>query len=97
MLEPRIGTGLFPALMLEPLREASHVTGIEPDPVTARIARLLQTRAHIVSGDFARTEEPASLDLAIGNPPTAYFGPIVPIGQWDCGCTTISSPGRLIS
>ncbi|MBN8959175.1 MAG: class I SAM-dependent methyltransferase, partial [Rhizobiales bacterium] len=69
VLEPGIGTGLFPALMPEELRGASHVTGIELDPVTARIARLLQPRALIIAGDFARTELPAHFDLAIGNPP----------------------------
>ncbi|MCP3468139.1 Eco57I restriction-modification methylase domain-containing protein [Bradyrhizobium sp. CCGUVB23] len=69
VLEPGIGTGLFPALMPEGLREVSHVTGIELDPVTARIARLLQPRARIVTGDFARTELPGNFDLAIGNPP----------------------------
>ncbi|RWF83128.1 N-6 DNA methylase [Mesorhizobium sp.] len=69
VLEPGIGTGLFPALMPEELRGVSHVTGVELDPVTARIARLLQPRARIVTGDFARTELPARFDLAIGNPP----------------------------
>ncbi|MFG1428892.1 helicase-related protein [Roseixanthobacter glucoisosaccharinicivorans] len=69
VLEPGIGTGLFPALMPERLREASHVTGIELDPVTARIVRLLRPRARIIAADFARTELPASFDLAIGNPP----------------------------
>jgi len=69
VLEPGIGTGLFPALMPEALRDVSHVTGIELDPVTARITRLLQPRAHIVKGDFARTDLPSSFDLAIGNPP----------------------------
>jgi len=69
VLEPGIGTGLFPALMPEGLRDVSHVTGIELDPVTARIARLLQPQARIITGDFARTELPASFDLAIGNPP----------------------------
>ncbi|OYX08441.1 MAG: lactate dehydrogenase, partial [Rhizobiales bacterium 32-66-8] len=69
VLEPGIGTGLFPALMPEGLRAASHVTGVELDPVTARIVRLLQPRAHIVTGDFARVELPAHFDLAIGNPP----------------------------
>lgn len=69
VLEPGIGTGLFPALMPEGLREVSHFTGIELDPVTARIARLLQPRARIVTGDFARTELPGNFDLAIGNPP----------------------------
>lgn len=69
MLEPGIGTGLFPALMPEALRDLSHVTGVELDPVTACIVRLLQPRARILTGDFARTELPASFDLAIGNPP----------------------------
>ena len=69
VLEPGIGTGLFPALMPEELRDIAHVTGIELDPVTARIARLLQPRARILTGDFARTELPAAFDLAIGNPP----------------------------
>ncbi|TWI29559.1 N12 class adenine-specific DNA methylase [Mesorhizobium tianshanense] len=69
VLEPGVGTGLFPALMPGSLRNVSHVTGIELDPVTARICRLLQPRARIVTGDFARTELPANFDLAIGNPP----------------------------
>ncbi|WP_454634976.1 N-6 DNA methylase [Bradyrhizobium cenepequi] len=69
VLEPGAGTGLFPALMPDALREVSHVTGVELDPVTARIARLLQPRARIVGGDFARTELPPRFDLAIGNPP----------------------------
>ncbi len=69
VLEPGIGTGLFPALMPEVLRDVSHVTGVELDPVTARAARLLQPRSRIVVGDFARTELQASFDLAIGNPP----------------------------
>lgn len=69
ILEPGVGTGLFPALMPESFRDVSHVTGIELDPVTARIVRLLQPRARIIAGDFARTELPANFDLAIGNPP----------------------------
>lgn len=69
VLEPGIGTGLFPALMPDGLREVSNVTGIELDPVTARIVRLLQPRARIITGDFARAELPASFDLAVGNPP----------------------------
>ncbi|MDP3411090.1 Eco57I restriction-modification methylase domain-containing protein [Bosea sp. (in: a-proteobacteria)] len=69
VLEPGIGTGLFPALMPEAFRDHVHVTGVELDPTTARIARLLQPRARILAGDFARTELPANFDLAIGNPP----------------------------
>ncbi|CAD5270981.1 Lactate dehydrogenase [Bosea sp. 62] len=69
VLEPGIGTGLFAALMPEAYRDHVHVTGVELDPTTARIARLLQPSARILTGDFARTELPASFDLAIGNPP----------------------------
>jgi N12 class adenine-specific DNA methylase/adenine-specific DNA methylase len=69
VLEPGIGTGLFPALMPENLRGASHLTGVELDPVTARITALLHPRAHIINQDFARTELPQHFDLAIGNPP----------------------------
>ena len=68
-LEPGSGTGVFPALMPEARRDVSHITGVELDPVTVRIARLLQPRARIIDGDFARTELPAAFDLAIGNPP----------------------------
>ncbi|MBY2918444.1 DEAD/DEAH box helicase family protein [Rhizobium leguminosarum] len=69
ILEPGIGTGMFPALMPEALSTVSHVTGVELDPVTARIVRLLQPRAKIIAGDFSRTDLPAHFDLAIGNPP----------------------------
>lgn len=69
VLEPGIGTGLFPALMPKQYRQLSYVTGIELDPVTARIARLLQPKARIINGDFARTDLNAIYDLAIGNPP----------------------------
>ena len=69
VLEPGIGTGLFPALMPIALRDQVHVTGVEIDPVTARIARLLKPRARILNADFARADLSASFDLAIGNPP----------------------------
>lgn len=69
ILEPGIGTGLFPALMPQPLTQTSHLTGVEVDPVTTRIVRLLQPRARIINSDFAVTDLPAHFDLAIGNPP----------------------------
>ncbi|GGG16651.1 lactate dehydrogenase [Rhizobium wenxiniae] len=69
VLEPGIGTGLFPALMPEVYRDKSYVTGIETDPVTARIVGILQPKARIITGDLARTELAPIYDLAIGNPP----------------------------
>ena len=69
VLDPGLGTGLFSALMPEKLRAACYLTGVELDPVTARIAALLHPRANIINQDFARTELPQHFDLAIGNPP----------------------------
>lgn len=69
VLEPGIGTGLFPALMPQQYRDISYVTGIELDPVTARIVRLLQPKARIIAGDFAHTDLSPIYDLAVGNPP----------------------------
>jgi len=69
VLEPGIGTGLFPALMPKALRDRAFVTGVELDPVTARIVRLLQPKARIINGDFTRTDLAPIFDLAIGNPP----------------------------
>lgn len=41
ILEPGVGTGMFPAMMPERLSTVSHLTGVELDPVTARMVRLL--------------------------------------------------------
>lgn len=69
VLEPAIGTGLFPALLPETMRDVSYLTGVELDPVTARIARLLQPKARIINADFSRADLSPVFDLAIGNPP----------------------------
>ena len=55
VLEPGIGSGLFPALLPEQYRDAAYVTGIELDPVTARIVRLLQGVGAWIAGraDFS--------------------------------------------
>ncbi|WP_432444809.1 class I SAM-dependent methyltransferase [Rhizobium leguminosarum] len=69
VLELGIGVGIFPALMPEAISGCSHVTGVELDPVSTRIVRLLQPRARIIAGDFAGIDLPQHFDLAIGNPP----------------------------
>jgi adenine-specific DNA methylase len=69
VLEPGIGSGLFPALMPAALRDFCHVTGVELDPVTAQIVKLLQPHARILNEDFARADLKPHFDLAIGNPP----------------------------
>ena len=87
VLEPGIGTGLFPALMPAELRDRVHVTGVEIDPVTARIARLLaaagahrqcRLRARRSAGQFRpRHRQPALFrsHRALGSVPIASMGP----------------------
>lgn len=71
VLEPGCGAGVF--LGMAP--EGCSVTGIELDPVTARIAASLYPNATVRTESFADTRlPPASFDLAIGNVP---FGDIV--------------------
>ena len=60
---------LFFALLPAALRDACQITGIEYDPVTARIARLVHPQARVRCEDYARSKLSGSFDLAIGNPP----------------------------
>jgi adenine-specific DNA methylase len=69
VLEPGMGTGLFFALLPAALREACQLTGIEYDPVTARIARLVHPEAQVRCEDYARSRLTGHFDLVIGNPP----------------------------
>lgn len=98
ILEPGIGVGIFPALMPEAISKVSHFTGIELDPVSARIARLLQPRAKIVNGDL-----PAQSCRRISTSPSAIrpfrtgrFAAIVPSDHMPSGCMTTSSSRRSI-
>lgn len=69
ILEPGCGTGLFMALEPEALRGACHFTGIEADPITAKIARLLYPDSTVRAEDFTKARLPGQFDLVIGNPP----------------------------
>ena len=71
VLEPGMGTGLFFALLPETLRPTTRLTGIEYDPITARIARLIHPEARIRCEDYTRSLLAGGFDLAIGNPPFA--------------------------
>jgi predicted RNA methylase len=69
VLEPGCGTGLFFALCPEALVGKLARTGVEMDPTTARIAKLLYPNARIRHEDFTKTKLPELFDLTIGNPP----------------------------
>ncbi len=69
VLEPGMGTGLFFSLLPESLRTACQLTGIEYDPVTARIATLVHPEARVRCEDYTRSNLAGRFDLAIGNPP----------------------------
>ncbi len=70
ILEPSVGTGNFIGLLPEALREQSSITGIELDPVTAKIAEALYPEASIINRGFESVAIPQHhFDLVIGNPP----------------------------
>ena len=69
ILEPGCGTGLFLSLLPEALASKTSLTGIEADPVTARIAQRLFPDAWIRAEDFTKARLAETFDLAIGNPP----------------------------
>jgi N12 class adenine-specific DNA methylase len=69
VLEPGMGTGLFFALLPTALREACQLTGVEYDPVTARIARFVHPEARVRCEDYTRSQLNGRFDLVIGNPP----------------------------
>ena len=57
--------------MPDALRETTRLTGVEYDPITARIARLIHPEARIHCEDYTRCRLGSGFDLAIGNPPFA--------------------------
>ena len=69
VLEPGCGTGLFFALMPEALEAKTTLTGVEMDPTTARIAKLLHPNAQMRPEDFTKARIAETYDLVIGNPP----------------------------
>ena len=61
VLEPGCGTGLFFALCPEALAGKLALTGVEMDPITARIAKLLYPNARIRHEDFTQGETAGAL------------------------------------
>jgi hypothetical protein len=70
---PRAGTrhGHRPVLcpVAHLVAHACHLIGIEYDPVTTRIARLVNPEARVQCEDYARSHLTGHFDLVIGNPP----------------------------
>ena len=70
VLEPACGIGHFIGLMPEEMLRQSIVTGIEIDPLTARIAKALYPDADIREQPFEKSKlADESFDLAISNVP----------------------------
>jgi GGDEF domain-containing protein/predicted RNA methylase len=71
VLEPAVGTGHFFGLMPKKLRARTRLTGIELDPITGGIAKLLYPKAGINAPlAFQDAKLPdGAFDLALGNPP----------------------------
>lgn len=74
VFEPGMGTGNYPGMMPADLAAATTYHGLELDPTTARIAKLLYPKWGVRQDDFTRAPLPENAyDLVIGNPP---FGDI---------------------
>jgi predicted O-methyltransferase YrrM len=74
ILEPSAGIGHFFGLMPEAMRSQSTLTGIEIDPVTARIARVLYPDANIRQQGFEQSQLPdGGFDLVISNVPFGNY------------------------
>ncbi len=70
ILEPACGIGHFIGLMPEAMLKNSAITGIEIDPLTARIARALYPDADIRQQPFEKSKlMDDAFDLAISNVP----------------------------
>ncbi|MBV9748644.1 MAG: methyltransferase, partial [Acetobacteraceae bacterium] len=69
VLEPGCGSGLFMAMLPEAAAGRTALTGIEADPVTARIAKLLFPQAWIRAEDFTKAKLAERYDVVVGNPP----------------------------
>jgi N12 class adenine-specific DNA methylase len=77
VLEPGCGSGLF--IAAAPTRLPITWTGVERDPVSARIAALLHPAARIITAPLERVSlPPCGLDAAVGNVPFADVAPYDP-------------------
>ena len=76
VLEPACGLGHFFGLMPDEMRARSQLTGVEIDPLTARLARALYPDAEIRAQPFEDvTLATNRFDLAISNVPFGDYAP----------------------
>ena len=74
VLEPAAGTGHFIGLMPTALREASRITGIEKEPLSATICGLLYPEITLHQSGFEECRfANTSFDLVIGNVPFGSY------------------------
>lgn len=69
VLEPAMGTGHFVGAMPRDLAEKSHVTGVEVDQVSGRIAQLLYPRVDVYIEALQKAGLEDDFDVVIGNVP----------------------------
>ncbi len=71
ILEPSMGSGVFFALMPDELQANAVVDrrGIEMDPISATVAKVLFPEDKITQSPFQRVHLRRPVDLVIGNPP----------------------------
>ncbi|MFT3992231.1 MAG: DEAD/DEAH box helicase family protein [Luteolibacter sp.] len=74
VLEPALGIGHFFGLMPDDMRENSTLTGVEPDPTSAAIARALYPNSRISRQGFEQTSfADGHFDLAVSNVPFGNY------------------------
>jgi SAM-dependent methyltransferase len=79
ILEPACGLGHFFGLMPEAMSARSRLTGVEIDPLTARLAKTLYPDADIRSQAFENVTLPTNgFDLAVSNVPFGDYAPFDP-------------------
>ncbi len=79
ILEPACGLGHFFGVMPDAMAARSHLTGVEIDPLTARLAKALYPDADIRSQAFEDATLPTNaFDLAVSNVPFGDYAPFDP-------------------
>lgn len=74
VLDPAMGTGRFFAVMPPAMRQKSHLSGVELDAVSAKIAAYLHEDTEVAHQGFETTTFPdGSFDLAITNVPFGNY------------------------